>query len=296
MLFTPIEKPTNFYVKIEKGDNFMKEIKYQMNLTLDNDTVLKAFETNVTSETLTLKFLASDITKSELIDIFTPAHKDNFKAIYKTTIAGRYVTTFSNYIKVVSITESVENIALDVEKEIATTDEEGNTITAIVIETVDTPTNIVIVTLNYVSPTEQKMDEIAAIVKPTVDVETCTLEELQDYVQTQNKVALANYLERNPLEWTDGEFYGVTQEDQIEMLTDLNAYNLKIQVDPTWKLEWHNIKKACREFTLEEFSLLLSAIIDYVYPLRRKQETFKQAIYDATTKEAVLAVNINYAE
>lgn len=282
----------------------MKEIKYQMNLTLADNTVLKAFDSNESGGVLTLKFLSSDITKAKLVKIFNATQKDNFKIIYKTTPVGKFVTAFKNYIKVVSITEAVENIPLEVDKEIATSvieaSEDGTETstpsTTIVTETIDTSTNIVIVSLGYVSLAEQKMDELEAIVRPTVDVNTCTLEELQDYMQAQNKTELAKYLERNPLEWTDGEYYGVTQEDQIEMLTDLNAYNLKIQSDPDWKLEWHNIKKACREFTVEEFGQLLTAIIDYVYPLRRKQESFKQAIYDATSKDAVLAVKINYAE
>lgn len=142
---------------------------------------------------------------------------------------------------------------------------------------------------------EAKTDSLSRIIDPSIDVETCALDELKNYTQNHNKEALANYLANNPLLWTDGEYYGVTQEDQIEMQTDLNAYQIKIASDPDWKLEWHNVKKACKEFTLEDFKQLLSDIIDYVYPLRRHQEAIKEAIYNAATKDEVTAIEIDYS-
>lgn len=146
----------------------MKEIKYQMNLTLCDETVLKAFETfEQNHQKLIIKFLASDIDKNALSKIFTSDNSDNFKKIYKTTTAGKMVCEFDNYIKMISITESLENIGVEVEKEVATTAEDigADTITttpttAIATEIIDTPTEFVIVTLGYVSELEQKVTEL----------------------------------------------------------------------------------------------------------------------------------------
>ena len=129
-----------------------------------------------------------------------------------------------------------------------------------------------------------------------VNTDVMTLDEYKDYKQEMNKKELSNYLENNPLLWTDGKYYGVTQEDQIEMQTDLAAYNLKQQAgDTSWKLEWHDKQKACREFTLEEFYSLMDAIIDFVYPLRRMQEDFKEEIYACTTREELDNLVISYS-
>ena len=52
------------------------------------------------------------------------------------------------------------------------------------------------------------------------------------------------------------------------MLTDKYAYEFKQSIGQTnWKLEWHSIKSACREFTVEEFTSLLNAIVDLVVAL-----------------------------
>jgi len=135
-------------------------------------------------------------------------------------------------------------------------------------------------------------DEIDTITTPQSKY---TLSELQEYIQRRNKLALSDFLKNNPILWIDGEYYGVTKEDQDEMITDKAAYDLKQAMGFTdWKLEWHNIKKSCREFSVEEFLGLLNAIVDFVYPYRKLQESYKEMIYSAETKEDVMAIELSY--
>ena len=125
--------------------------------------------------------------------------------------------------------------------------------------------------------------------------EAMTLEEYKELRQNENKVKLAEFLKKNPILWADGMYYGVTQEDQNEMNLDLSTYQLKKSLgDLGWKLQWHSIKSDCRNFTEEEFLGLLEAIIEFVYPYRQLEMKYKEAIYSATTKEVVAAVNISY--
>lgn len=277
----------------------MNNIMYQMNLTFMNNIVLKAYDSEIKENTLILKFLKSDVTIEKLQEIFSI--QDNYKTIYKTTTAGKLVCKFENYIKLISIVEAIENIPVKIEKEIPTnvevTTEEGSITTSSQIsiyEDINISTNMIIATLNYVSPIEQKLNKVSEKIFPTIDINTCTLDELKDYKQMQNKLALSDFLALHPLLWTDGEYYGVKQEDQMEMALDLSAYQIKKVINPEWKLEWHNIKKACREFTLQEYNALMSAIIDFVYPYRKLQENYKETIYNATTKESVLSIDLVY--
>lgn len=123
-----------------------------------------------------------------------------------------------------------------------------------------------------------------------------TLDEYKALRQKENKTALATFLEDHPLQWQDGMYYGITQEDQNEMIADKTAYDFKRTIgDTNWPLQWHSIHSDCRDFTEEEFAALLNAIIDFVYPYRQLEMTYKDAIYSATTKEEVSAVNIVYA-
>lgn len=132
------------------------------------------------------------------------------------------------------------------------------------------------------TPEEQKFDLM-------------TLDEYKELRQNENKEKLAEFLKANPLLWTDGLYYGVTQEDQDEMNLDFSTYQLKQTLgDTEWKLQWHSIKSVCRDFTMEEFCGLLNTIIEFVYPYRQLEMQYKEAIYNATTKEEISKIELIY--
>lgn len=116
----------------------------------------------------------------------------------------------------------------------------------------------------------------------------------KDARQEDNKAALAAWLAEHPLTWVDGNVYGVAEADQNEMSLNLQQYQVQKVAGRDAVLEWHTQKKQCHAFTEEQYTALLLAIIDYVYPYRRYQESVKEAIYNAETVEAVQAVAIDY--
>ena len=130
---------------------------------------------------------------------------------------------------------------------------------------------------------------------PAPEPEPVDLVAVQQARQTENKAALAEWLAAHPLLWTDGNLYGVTEDDQQEMALNLMQYQLAVQVGQTKVLEWHTQKESCRVFELDEFTALSLAIADYVYPYLRYQESVKEAIYQAQTAEEVANVKIDYA-
>lgn len=127
------------------------------------------------------------------------------------------------------------------------------------------------------------------------EMEKVTLEEYQDMKQAENKAALAKFLKDHPLLWQDGEFYGVTQEDQTEMMADKTLYEFKQSIgESDWALEWHSVKRDCREFSLEEFGGLLNAIANFVYPFRQLEMIYKQQIYEAKSHDEVNQIQFIY--
>lgn len=114
--------------------------------------------------------------------------------------------------------------------------------------------------------------------------------------QVENNAALAAYLAAHPITWTDGKQYGVSQQDQQEISLNLAQYQLCIAAGLPAKLEWHAVHEECREFTQEELGGLAMAISAYVYPLVRKNQAYKTAIYGATTAAALKEVVLDYEE
>lgn len=122
-----------------------------------------------------------------------------------------------------------------------------------------------------------------------------TLLDLKNMRQEENKKALAESLAKNPIQWTDGNYYGITQEDQQEMSLNMAQYQLAKQAgveDAT--LEWHSIKSKCKEWSIEDFTALTLAVAQKVYPYLRHQESIKEQIYACTTKDEVSKVEIGY--
>lgn len=159
--------------------------------------------------------------------------------------------------------------------------------------------------INYDSDTYKPIIGVDVSVEPNVPIygksayeqryERLTLEEFQVERQKENKQALSEFLQNNPVLWIDGMYYGVTQEDQNEMIADKTAYDFKKSLgDTSWTLQWHSIHSDCRDFTEEEFAGLLNTIVDFVYPYRQLEMEYKKAIYEATTKEEVAAVELVY--
>ena len=101
-----------------------------------------------------------------------------------------------------------------------------------------------------ISKTKDKISAINNQINPV----PVTLEEKQDYKQNENNKALAKFLDQNPLLFTDGEYYGVTQEDQNELSLNLNQYQLTISAGQEAVLQWHPKHKACKDFSIEEFT------------------------------------------
>lgn len=122
-----------------------------------------------------------------------------------------------------------------------------------------------------------------------------TLEEAQATRQALNKQALAEWLAAHPLTWTDGNVYGVEEEDQQEMIAVMERYNVKQALGKEGVVEWHTKKNECHVMELADFLALADAIGDYVYPYCRHQESIKKQIYAAQSVEAVKAIPIDYS-
>lgn len=265
------------------------------NITFDNQ-VLKLYDSEKTSDTLTLKFLASVYPLSKIKDIFYGNDiKEKIKKIVKTTESGDFVCNFENYTSVKSVASVMTDVVTSETQKVPSLDAENNSISVDVPESKTEVIELIVVSIGYVDPIISLVEKLDDQINPTIDVNTCTLDELKSYTQNKNKKELSEFLYNNPLLWKDSKYYGVTKEDQEEMQADLSIYNLQHSLgNSDWKLKWHDQKKTSREFTMDEYTSLLIGIIDFVNPYRELQETYKQTIFAATTKDAILNLTMEY--
>jgi len=125
--------------------------------------------------------------------------------------------------------------------------------------------------------------------KPTIDIKL-----LKPSKIIKSKQQLAEFLQNNSLQFTDGKFYSVTAEKQTLLANAIQVYQMKIQAGLLATLKWNATGEECTEWTLEELSTLALAIAEYVEPLVAHQQSLEVQIRNATTLEELEGIEINY--
>lgn len=105
----------------------------------------------------------------------------------------------------------------------------------------------------------------------------------------KSKIDLQDYLKTHPLQWTDGEFYSITDEKQGQLLATLFAAQVDGQPP-----EWNTTGGICKEWKLEELSALAVAIKNRVKALVKYQQDMEIAIMNAESIEALNAIVVDY--
>lgn len=109
-----------------------------------------------------------------------------------------------------------------------------------------------------------------------------------------SKAALSEWFARNPLTWTDGKQYAVTQEKQSQLTSTLAVQQVALASGVDRKLRWNTTGDECTEWTYEGLCALALAISDYVEPRVSIQQAAEVAIRDAKTTKEVLTVVWDY--
>ena len=125
--------------------------------------------------------------------------------------------------------------------------------------------------------------------EPKIDLNTIKSEKV-----AKSKAALKTYLEENPLTWTDGNQYNVTEEKQSLLTSQLALYQTAITAGQPYTLKWNTTGGVCTEWAYEDLAALALAIGAYVQPLVSYQQTKEVEIMNCETAEDVEAVVIDY--
>lgn len=121
-----------------------------------------------------------------------------------------------------------------------------------------------------------------------------SLDDMRGQRITESKTALAEWLAENPLTWTDGHQYAVTQEKQSQLTSTIAVQQVAQAAGVKRQLKWNTTGDECTEWTYEGLCALALAISDYVEPRVSVQQAAEVAIRDAKTAKGVLTVVWDY--
>lgn len=121
------------------------------------------------------------------------------------------------------------------------------------------------------------------------DIDTCKLEKI-----AMSKQLLAEWLEDNPMLYTDGKYYSVTAEKQSLLNGNLASYERAKAINVEYPLKWNSTGSECVSWDYTDLLALSLTIAGYVAPKVSKQQAIELQIKACTTVEEVNEIVINY--
>lgn len=124
---------------------------------------------------------------------------------------------------------------------------------------------------------------------------TDSLKTVMEYWHNCNLKNFETFLKEHPMLHTDGLYYGVEEVDRNEMNQQFGSYTIKqvAGLKPT-AIQWHSKKDECKEFTVEDFTVLAVAIENYTLPYYSLMQSRKKGIFQCEDKLSVFNIPITY--
>lgn len=110
----------------------------------------------------------------------------------------------------------------------------------------------------------------------------------------ESKTKLAEWLATNPLLFTDGKYYSVTEEKQSLLNNNLASYERAKNAGVEYPLKWNSTGEECVEWEYSELLSLSLNIAGYVAPKVATQQTTELSIKACKSIKDLEAVVINY--
>ena len=177
------------------------------------------------------------------------------------------------------------------------TDEDGNVVSSIYI----IRKNIISETIFDENGEEYIVERVEDVVEYgeiilTPDYVSSELNTYRDEAIKMSKVMLAQWLEDNPLLYSDGKYYSVTEEKQSLLNSNLASYERATQAGIEYPLKWNSTGDECLDWSYEDLVALSLSIAAYVAPKVSMQQVYELQIKACKTIEEINEIVINYDE
>ena len=121
------------------------------------------------------------------------------------------------------------------------------------------------------------------------------VEQKKEILISESKTKLAQWLAENPMQFTDGKYYAVTEEKQSLLNSNLASYERAVRYDIEYPLKWNSTGEECVEWLYSDLLALSLAIAGYVAPKVAIQQAVELQIKACTTLEECEAIAIDYS-
>ena len=112
----------------------------------------------------------------------------------------------------------------------------------------------------------------------------------------ESKILLAKWLNDNPILYTDGKYYSVTEEKQALLNGNLASYERATKAGIEYSLKWNSTGEECIEWSYDDLLTLSLSIAAYVAPKVAIQQNIELDIKACETIDEIDAVVIDYDE
>ena len=112
----------------------------------------------------------------------------------------------------------------------------------------------------------------------------------------ESKTKLAEWLANNPLLYSDGKYYSVTEEKQSLLNSNIASYERADALGVEYPLKWNSTGEECCLWAYDDLVTLSLAIAGYVAPKVSKQQYLEAQIRNCDAVEELDAIVIDYDE
>ena len=141
------------------------------------------------------------------------------------------------------------------------------------------------------------LDDDGNIADVTATEPVVTTEEIEAHKTKriqESKILLAKWLNDNPILYTDGKYYSVTEEKQALLNGNLASYERATKAGVEYPLKWNSTGEECTEWNYNDLLTLSLSIAAYVAPKVAIQQNIELDIKACETMDEINAVVIDY--
>ena len=145
----------------------------------------------------------------------------------------------------------------------------------------------------YLEPYKYKLENGEIVQNPDYTPPD-TLSPLKLAKIEESKIKLAQWLAANPMTYTDGKQYSVTEEKQSLLNSNIASYERAKALGIEYPLKWNSTGEECTEWTYTDLVTLSLTIAAYVAPKVSKQQSIEITIKSCENTEDLDKIVISY--